>query len=114
MMAKRSVFRDFIAALNKHWTAAFPSIRPLERPLGLLLPKASSYYSGVAKPHGLHVFLNFQHSSKSWQIGQFTINIILSQEQDPHEVRPELLTPEDLDSLREGLYRIGPFLGGKD
>ena len=113
-MAKPSIFRDFIAALKKQWEFEFPSIRQINQPLGPLLPKASSFYSGVAHPSGWHIFLYFQHSSKAWQVGQFTVNVVFSRHEGApgHPVTNYLM--EGSTTFEEGCYRIGPLLGRKD
>lgn len=112
-MAKQSVYRDFIAALTKHWRVALPSIHPLDQSFGPAIPKASTFYAGTAQPLGLHVYVNFQHSTNSWQVGQFTINMILSQREGPPGRWAGPFAPDDLASLTEGSYRISGILGRK-
>jgi hypothetical protein len=110
-MAKRSVFRDFVTAIRKHWQTELPDVRPITDTLGPQLPKASSFYAGVAQPANLHVFVNFQHSPKAWEVGCFTVNFLLVT--DPERVR-EILAPryKSVDGVRyrEGSYRIGDLL----
>jgi hypothetical protein len=119
-LAKRSVFRDFIAALRRHWRSELPSVSPLQTAIGCSLsgngmgvPKASTFYAGVSRSLGLHVFVYFQHSPKSWSVGEFAANIILSKIIDAPEVwfRWE---PDDGGPLTEGCYRVGPLLGKGD
>jgi hypothetical protein len=112
-MAKRSLFRDFITALRSQWHTAYPFIRPLQEARGGMA-KASTFYAGVAQPPGLHVFLNFQHSSKPWQVGQFTISIVLAK--DPRNPRSWGFAEEGEDGRRfgEGPHRIGLLRGKKD
>jgi Domain of unknown function (DUF4304) len=113
-MSKPSVFRDFIAALKKEWRSDFPAIRQIKEPLGPLMPKASTFYAGVARRTGWHIFLNFQHSSKAWQAGQFTVNVVFSrQEGAPEHPGTNFLKPGSA-SFEDGAYRIGPLLGRKD
>src|SRR5690349_9296701 len=76
-MARQSVYREFMAVLRKRWKTEHPFICPLTKARGLM-PKASTFYAGIAKPSGMHVFLYFQHSSKSWKVGQFTVNVVLA------------------------------------
>jgi hypothetical protein len=110
-MAKRSVFRDFITALCKHWRAELPEVRPLGESLGPALPKASTFYAGVAQPLGLHVFGNFQHSPKAWEVGQFIVNVVLSRSEGAPPWPGGSLVPEAGRPFTEGRYRIGPLLG---
>lgn len=112
-MAKRSVYRDFLCVLKEQWRTAIPTIRPLEGSFGRSLPRASTFYVGVAKPSGLHVFLNFQHSSYASQAGQFTLNVVLSREEAPPGVQGGPFPPDDGVSLGEGSYRVGRLLGGR-
>ena len=109
-MAKKSVFRDFTAALRKQWKKDYPSIRPIEKPFGTF-PKASTFYVGMIKDTNMHVFLNFQHSCKSLGVGRFTINVVLSSDENNptagHGTRSAL-------DLAEGYHRIGFLVGSKD
>jgi hypothetical protein len=59
----------------------------------------------------MHVFVNFQHSSKSWEVGRFTINIILSKREDAPEGCGGPCAPNDGVSFTEGSYRINGVLG---
>lgn len=90
------------------------TVRRIEETFDDLMPKASTFYAGVSESSGSHIFFNFQHSSKSWEVGQFTINVIVSSSEKPKRLRHEVMIPEDARSIREGTYRIGPLLGGKD
>ena len=114
-MAKRSVFRDFVTAIRKHWQTELPDVRPVTDALGPQMPKASTLYAGVAQPANLHVFVNFQHSPKAWEVGCFTVNFLLVT--DPESV-PEILAPRyksiERERYREGSYRIGDLLGIHD
>jgi hypothetical protein len=111
-MPKPSAFRDFMAALKLRWRSDHPFIRPLPEACETL-PKASSFYAGVARPSGLYVFLYVQHSSKAWEVGHFTINVILAK--DERAPRWDALGRETPDGqLLEGSHRIGIILGGKD
>ena len=110
-MAKRSVFRDFIAALRKRWREELPQVRPVEQALGPMMPKASTFYAGFALQLGMHVFVNFQHSQKAWQVGQFTINMILSKREGAPDAWGGPFAPVDGVSITEGSYRISCILG---
>jgi hypothetical protein len=48
-MAGPSVFRAFLAALRERWATTHPFIRPLSERRGSM-PKASTFYAGVAPP----------------------------------------------------------------
>jgi hypothetical protein len=109
--AKRSVFRDFIVALRKRWRDELPHIRPIEAALAPTMPKASTFYAGFSPQLGMHVFVNFQHSSMAWQVGQFTINIILSKREGAPEGWGGPFPPDDGVSFTEGSYRINGVLG---
>ena len=110
-MEKKSLFREFIASLRKRWKAEHPSIRPLAEARGRL-PKASTFYAGVINGSDKHVYLNFQHSSKSWEVGRFTINIVLSSD----ELNPDLYFQGEWtgSDFKDGSYRIGHLIGEKD
>ena len=109
--AKRSAFRDFIAALSKRWRDELPHVRPIEGALGPAMPKASTFYAGFSARLGMHVFVNLQHSSKAWQVGQFTINMILSKREGAPEGWGGPFAPDDGASFTEGSYRISGVLG---
>lgn len=113
-ITKRSVFRDFIATLRTHWRLALPEMRPVGESIVPMMPKASTFYAGIADSLGMHVYVNFQHSSKAWQVGNFTINIFLSKREGAPEGYGGPFPPGDGVSFTEGSYRIGPLLGGKD
>jgi hypothetical protein len=112
-MAKPSAFRDFIALLKKDWRETFPSIRPIEQSFPPLMLQASTFYAGLAQSSRMHVFLTFQHSSLSWKVGRFTINVTLSERMG----LPQGLAGPSLPNgnpIAEGSYRIGSLLGGSD
>lgn len=113
-MSKRSVFRDFIVVLQKYWSEELPHVKLIERAMGPLMPKASTFYAGLSPQLGMHVFVNFQHSSKSWQVGRFTINIILSRNEDAPEGWNGPFAPNDGISFTEGSYRISGVLGRRN
>jgi hypothetical protein len=116
-VAKRSAFRDFIAALRRDWRSGLPGVLSVRTALGagggMSVPRASTFYAGLSRDLGMHVFVYFQHSTKSWEVGQFTANVILSR----HENAPEVwfrLAPEGGGEFAEGCYRLGPLLGQGD
>jgi hypothetical protein len=112
-MAKPSAFRDFIAVLRKHWRTDCPFILQPEAGCGSL-PKASTFYAGIARPDQMHVYLYFQHSSKSWEVGQFTINVVFSKDEKPPSLSHLCWTFEDCKTLGEGYVRIGRLVGSRD
>lgn len=112
-MAKHSTFRDFITALRRRWRIELPYVQPAATSYGPMMAKASTFYAGVARPLGMHVFINFQHSCKAWQVGQFTVNIILSRHEGAPEGSGGPFAPDDGVSFTEGRYRICDLLGRK-
>ena len=112
-MAKASVFRDFMAVLRKKWRAELPFIRPIDKPLEAL-PKASTFIAGVAQPSRLLVFLNFQHSNKAWEVGQFTINVVLARTEQSARGWGMDEVPAAGRPFGEGTYRIGWIVGTAD
>ena len=113
-MAKQSVFRDFIAALKHHWRSELPGVTGIAHASGSAMPKASTFYLGFARQLELHVFANFQHSNKSWEVGSFTINIILAKDRVAPTDCGLKFPPDDGVSFVEGCYRVGSLLHGKD
>jgi hypothetical protein len=109
-MAQKSVFREFMAALKKHWKEEVPFIRPVSETLGQL-PKASTFYAGATSRSGQHVYLYFQHSSKAWQVGQFTINVVLATDANNPQMAMGNRSGQDFG---DGYYRIGYLVGKKD
>jgi len=109
-MAEKSVFREFMAALKKRWKVEVPFIRPISETLGQL-PKASTFYAGTSLRSGQHVFLYFQHSSKAWQVGQFTINVVLAIDAKNPQMAIGNRSGSD---FQDGYYRIGFLVGKKD
>ena len=112
-MAKRSIFRDFVAALRRDWHLHLPGVSPVARALGVGVPKASTFYAGVSRRQNMHVYINFQSSPKAWETGMFTVNVIFFEHDDAPVVWSKL-PPDDGRSFGEGSYRIGPFVGVND
>jgi hypothetical protein len=109
-MPNKSIFRAFITNLRKQWKNELPSIHPLTEARGNL-PMASSFYAGLVRNSAMHVYLNFQHSNKSWEVGRFTINVVLTS--DERNPGLGIRTGSALD-LAEGSHRIGHLVGSKD
>jgi hypothetical protein len=107
-------FRDFIKTLKAHWAERLAAVQALKLGNGPYLPKAHSFYAGQAAS-GLHVFLFFQHNSKSWKVGQFTVNVILLEGAEaPAAAIPHPLVPPGGIPDAPGYYRIGTLLSRKD
>jgi hypothetical protein len=106
-MARKSVFRNFIAALGRHWQTALPKVTRLTERHGSL-PVASSFDAGLIPATGQRVYLWFQHSAKV--PGKFTVNIILAtQGKDPRQWGfPEEVRPGE--KFGDGPRRIADFL----
>jgi len=106
-MPTRSVFRDFITALSKHWRTAMPGVTRLSRPRGSL-PMSSTFDAGIIPSTGQRVYLWFQHNQKV--PGEFTINIILVSkgQQARHWAFSD--EPRDGQTQGDGPCRISRFL----
>lgn len=113
-MVTRSAFRDFLKSLRTRWKSELSCVKPLEDSFGTMMPKASTFYAGLSSSLRMHVFISFQHSSKAWQVGQFTVNIILSNRLGLPMEHGGPFAPDDGVSFVEGSYRIGSLLGRKD
>lgn len=50
----------------------------------------------------------------AWQVGQFTVNVVLSRHQGPPRGSNGPWVPDELASIDEGIYRISGFLKRKD
>jgi hypothetical protein len=112
-MAKPSMFRDFMKALRKAWAKDLPSVRPGDESNCGEMPRSSTFNAGVAPPSGLHVFLHFDHSQKSWQVGQFRIGFVLSKKLGYPEKWALPTTPIDPASFTEGSYYLIHKYNGK-
>ncbi len=110
-MSRQSIFRDFIGELQENWRDALPHVRKIKSGLGPTMPSASTFYAGFAPLLQMHVFVNFQHSTNAWQVGQFTINIILSGHDGPPKTNSGPFVPKDGRSVAEGRYRTSSILG---
>lgn len=75
------------------------------------MPKASTFYAGPSSRLRMHVFVRFQHSPMAWEVGQFTINMILSKREGAPEGWGGPFAPGDGASFTEGSYRISGVLG---
>lgn len=94
----------------------------VRRALWSEMAKVSIFYAGTSKKSEMHVFVHFQHSAKAWEVGQLTINIVLSNREGAPEgwskagpVLPHAKHRKLRERFRiEGSYRIGEVLGGPD
>ena len=103
-MTQRGIFQKFMQVLRRRFRASYPFVQPLKQSLDLSIPKSSSFYLGVSPKYNRHVVVNFQHSPKPWEVGQFTVNVHISQ-----ELRlTENYTPQDGDweAFRDGYHRL--------
>lgn len=100
-----------MAELHRQWRDALPHVSQIKAGLGPTMPSASTYYAGFTSLLQMHVFVNFQHSKHAWQIGQFTINVILSKYEGPPETNSGPFAPNDGLSFSEGCYRTNIILG---
>lgn len=101
----RSIFRDFITALRRHWKLVLPCVTPVGVSYPAAGPKASTFHAGIVPATGQHVFLHFQHNSQAWNVGQFTVNVMLSKSLPPIFART--FHQNDWKTLKDGKYRIG-------
>ena len=108
-----SVFRKFVDELTAEWARKWPRIRRIEESFGTALPKASTFYAGSHNALSRHVFLKFQRNPKSWNVGSFTVNIIISEKRGLPS-RWALPHRNELDRGAVGSYRLGSILYGMD
>lgn len=118
-VAKRSIFRDFIAALRRHWRSVLPSVLPVRVALGysasgngMSVPKASTFFAGYSPDLATYVFIMFDHSTKPWEVGRFRTMVILSHRENAPVVWHKPWYPDD-GVLTEGAYDVGLLIGRK-
>ena len=104
-MAK-SVFQEFVKAVRTDWKTRFPWIQPVPIAYNPAMPKASTFYVGAGYRFARHLFLNIQYSSKSWAVGDFTVNVLFSSEMGA----PTRWIGMSLEPDPEGSHRIGSLL----
>lgn len=112
-MTEPSMFPDFMKALREAWENDLPSVRPGDASNCGEMPKSITFYAGVAPPSGLHVFLNFDQSQKSWQVGQFKIRFVLSKKLGYPEKWALPKKPADPALFTEGCYYLIHGYNGK-
>lgn len=109
-----SIFRDFLICLRDHWRTNLSSITPVKVSLGPTMGTTHTFYAGVARSSSLHTYLVFQHNSKAWKVGQFTINVVLVKHAEVPNVPLHQFSPETGLPSEEGSYRIGGLLSRRD
>ena len=110
-MAKR-IFPRFVNLLAVAWAQKWPGVALVEVTYAPEMPRASTFYAGASNKFGKHVFINLQHSSKVWAVGEFTVNIILSSAVGPPARRAGF--HEELERGDDASYRMGNCLYRKD
>ena len=111
-MAK-SVFQQFINALDKHVKVAYPFAQRLEKAFDVSISKASSFYLGISPTFGKHVIVTFQHSPKPWQVGEFAINVHISKDYAPASEN-WMRWQDRYASFEDGFYRLARGAGLPD
>ena len=112
-MKARGLFPPFVKRVASDWRARFPQVARVARTYCPAMPKTSTFYAGADNKYGRHLYLHFQHNSKAWGVGDFTVNVIFS----AHEGVPgRWLGPADLElePQPEGSYRLGLLVHGRD
>jgi hypothetical protein len=110
-MAKKSAFQSFVRAFWADFSIGCPYAKRFEKTFCVTLPKASSFYLGVSPHFGKHVIVNFQHSPKAWEVGEFTINAHISSEFAP-TTRFSAWT--GFETFEDGMYRLAHVTTGID
>ena len=107
----KGTFATFVRQVEREWRVGLPTLRKIEQSYGPSLRKSSTFYAGSSNRLGKHLFIAFQHNSMPWAVGEFTVNVIVSNRLGA----PSLLGPGlDLAGGAEGNYRLGQELHGKD
>ena len=111
-MSEKGHFQRFLRFAIPGLVEKHPFLSRLKESLGSDLPKVSSLNLGESPASGKNLVINFQHNSKPWAAGQFTINVNVSD----GLVVAEDFSPElgSLYQFQSGYYRLGPDSGGKD
>jgi hypothetical protein len=107
----QSVFARFVAALRRAWLTRFPYIRPAPASAPGL-PKSSTFLVGPIPGLTRQLLINIQQSSKAWEVGQLTCNLVIAE--TPESPPQALRWQDDWAARQEGRYRIGGVLYGKD
>jgi hypothetical protein len=111
----RGLFPRFVRAIRSAWRTSLPEIEDVHQTFSPLMPKASTFHvalSDVAPGVAPYLFLVFQHHSKPWAAGRFTINLAAAATfgaPGRDNRKPSLFQRGE-----EGFYRIGGVLRRKD
>jgi len=108
----RGVFPRFVKQVHRVWSAKWPGVDRVPEAFSPSMPKASTLYVGSRNRLSKHVFVNFQHNSKPWGVGEFTVNIVLSDRLGPPS--RQVAFGEDLQRGSDGVYRLGSIVHGRD
>lgn len=108
----KGTFPKFVKFFASHMRQRYPFIEPLDRALGGRLPKASTFYVQRPSEGKKCVFLNLQPSQKAWEVGQFTVNVQVSDKAEsvPHS----RLSLAEFQALENGQYRLNSVAAGRD
>ncbi|WP_162042537.1 hypothetical protein [Undibacterium sp. YM2] len=108
-MAEKKIYAKFIAAFWKSAKERYPSIKRLDKPFCSAIPKSSSFYLGLHPNLGKHILIVFQASNKSWQVGEFAINIHISEKFEPtSNFHPK---EGEFEQFTDGYYRFPSVIG---
>jgi hypothetical protein len=110
-MATASLYQQFLRAVWKQLKRNYPFVRRFDKAISVSIPKSASFFLGKSPLYDKYVILDFQHNSKSWGPGQFTINVrILS---DLSKI-DSLKHFQDYRQAEDGNYRLGGEYYGYD
>lgn len=108
----KGTFPRFVKIFFSHMEERYPFIEPLDRPLGGRLPKSSTFYIQRPSEGKKCVLVNLQPSQKAWELGQFTVNVQIS---DVVECVPHLRHRlAEFRALENGQYRLNSVAEGRD
>ena len=103
-MAK-SIFQSFTQEIWKVFKVKYPFISKIPKDIKLDIPKSSSFYCGLIDATDKHLYINFQHSPKSWETGMFTVNVYIASQIDKIDFGGMLV--ESFLAGNDGQYRLG-------
>ena len=96
-------FPRFVRLLRKRWREELPQLEPIDFSASSL-PKSSTFVWRTGWKDR-RLLVNLQPSSKAWEVGQFTVNLLVSESDGP----PTPIEPPGrrFDHGDVGRYRIG-------
>ena len=106
-MGKPSIYQQFMTGLKRHWRTALPDVKPLTEKRGHL-SKASSFFAGMSPLAPYFVYLHFKTHSNIG--GRFTINVILSKDEENPVIWADLGGTAVIGKFTKDANRIGRFL----